>query len=195
MVRADNEVRKLLRDIVDNPENADMVLEIIRSKPGQQISEWISKVIFHHKNFSTPEKCEIMTRMIHQFISISLREHENTAALYTAEVCMMPLEGKERSRVGYAPLSEDRIRMHEERMHVISDVYGKLEEDGIDVRGKNSDKVHAQSKKDSKTEELLLKIRKGVRNRYHALGFTNIPARFRRLDKGRWLGNQHKRVA
>jgi len=191
MVRANDRVAKLLRDVVDNPENRDKILEIARSNPTHKISEWISKAIFHHKNFDTPEKCDIMREIIYDFISINLKEQKDTAAFYTAEVCTMPLKGKEKSRRRYAPLSEDRIRMHEERIRVISEVYDRLEENGVDVKGKRS---REQTGKYSKTDELLFRVRKGIRNRYHALGLTDIPKRYK-IDKRKWLGNQHKRVA
>jgi hypothetical protein len=191
MARADYQVGKLLRDVVDNPENVSAVLEIIKSNPKQQVSEWIAKQIFHHRNFDTPEKCEIMRDIIYHFISIGLMEQRNTAALYTAEVCMMPLEGKERSRTNYREVdTEEKVRMHEKRAQVIGNVFDRLEEEGLDIRGneRKSGRTHRLLQKDPKTEELIIRVRKGIRNRHHALGLTP-PKRFRIK---RWRGNLHR---
>ena len=62
MKEGDKEVKKLLRNIEEKPENAARILEIARENP------WdigvICKAVYHHENFDTPKKCEIMEDLV-----------------------------------------------------------------------------------------------------------------------------------
>ncbi|NYZ77445.1 hypothetical protein H0O02_03985 [Candidatus Micrarchaeota archaeon] len=155
-LRGDKEIEKLLRNIEEKPENAGEILGIAREKSWDY--KWIAKTIFHHRNFSSPEKCRIMEELAYNIIMIGLSKHVTDAALYTAAVCMTPIEGKEKSRIGYKKLTPETMGMHEERRRVLEKVYERVE--------MNAD-----------TQMFLRRVKKGMRQRCRALGIET-PERF-----------------
>ncbi len=172
MARAHNKVEKLLRDIEEMPENADMILEIARKE--YLDFKWVCKTVFHHKNFDTPKKCRIMEDIVYGLVLLGMNTHMNDSALYTAARCMMPVEAKEASRVKYKKIdSEEKRVMHTDRAFTLIRVFDRLEKDGIYLFG-----VPKHEKPDPLAEIQLRKLRRRIIKNYEIAGLEP-PAAFR----------------
>lgn len=130
MARADAEIVKLLRDIEEKPENATKILEI--AKENSWDLSLICKAIFHHENFDTPKKCEIMEDLVYQIIILGI-ENANINVLFSTSGCMLPFEVKDSK---YKKVkSEDKIIMHTNRTFTIIKAFERLEKDGMYLFG------------------------------------------------------------
>ena len=124
MQRGDKEVIKLLKDIEEKPENSAKILEIAKEKP------WdlglICKAIYHHENFDTPKKCDIMQNLIPQVILLGI-SNANINVLYSTSGCMLPFEVKDSK---YKKVkSEESIMMHTNRTFTMIKAFERLEKD------------------------------------------------------------------
>lgn len=164
-IRSDAIVEKLLREITERPEKVEIILSIVMTNPHHY--KWVTKTVFHYENFSTPEKCEIMGQLGYDVIRIGLISHLRDAGLYTAAVCLTPIEGKEKTQIRYKKLTEERIRMHMERMRVLDRIYDRIERE-TDTHG------------DEKTKMFLRRVSHRIRRRCAILGIET-PARFEKL--------------
>lgn len=172
MQRADREVKKLLKNIEEKPENAARILETAREKHWD--FKWICKEVFHYENFDTPNKCKIMEGIIYELILLGIKECKD-AIFDTAAGCMMPFEAKETSDINYKKVkSEEKIRMHTDRTFSLMKVFEKLEKHDMYLFG-----APEAVRVDFLGERYLNKLREKIA-RYHKHSGLEVPLAFRK---------------
>ncbi len=120
----DREIKKLLRNIEEKPENAAKILEIAKENP------WnigvICKAVYHHENFDTPKKCEIMEGLVYKMVLLGIN-NANINVLFSTSGCMLPFEVKG-SRYRKVK-NEEKIMMHTNRTFTMIKAFERLEKD------------------------------------------------------------------
>jgi len=130
MTRGVKEVIKLLKNIEEKPEDAAKILEIAKENPLEL--KWICKAVYHHENFDTPKKCEIMEGLVYQVILLGIN-NANMNVLYSTSGCMLPCEVKD-SRYKEVK-GEDKIVMHTNRTFTMIKAFTRLEKDNMYLFG------------------------------------------------------------
>ena len=124
MKRGNEKVIKLLKNIEEKPENAAKILEIAKENP------WhlgvICKAVYHHENFDTPAKCEIMEDLVYKMIRLGI-DDARINVLFSTSGCMLPAEAKDSK---YKKVkTEKSIMMHTNRTFTMIKAFERLEKD------------------------------------------------------------------
>lgn len=188
MSRTDSEVIKLLKNIEEKPENASKILEVAKENPWSL--SFICKAVFHHENFDTPKKCEIMEDLVYQIILLGI-DDANINVLYSASGCMLPFEVKGQNQKYKKVKNEDKIMMHTNRTFTMIKAFEKLEKDSMYLFG-----APDSARVDTGGQVYMRRLRERIAMLHKHAGL-NVPLAFkkRQIPKKETAHKRAKRLA
>lgn len=186
MKRGDKKVIKLLKNIEEKPENAARILEIAKENPWDL--SVICKAVYHHENFDTEKKCEIMEDLVYKMICLGIN-NANINVLFSTSGCMLPAEAKDSK---YKKVkSEEKIMMHTNRTFTMIKAFERLEKDCMYLFGKPD-----SAKVDVGGQVYLRRLRERI-EMLHKKSGLEVPLAFRRkkVSERESMRRPMKRVA
>ena len=171
MQRGDKEVKKLLKNIEEKPENSAKILEIAKENPWDL--SVICKAVYHHENFDNQKKCEIMEDLIYKVILLGIK-NANINVLFSTSGCMLPAEVKDSK---YKKVkTEKSIMMHTNRTFTMIKAFERLEKDCMYLFG-----IPESANVDRGGQIYMRRLRERI-EKLHKLSGLEVPLAFRKKE-------------